>query len=89
VTTRSSQDALAVRFHRERSVENGSLMNADYTGRYVTTAEAAACLRYRSASAIRNLIAAGRLVPTSRRGCTYLFRKSDLDATHALHLERP
>jgi hypothetical protein len=56
---------------------------------YLASAEAATYLRYRSASAIRNLIAAGRLVPTSRRGCTYLFCTSDMDATHALHLERP
>ena len=53
----------------------------------LTTTEAATYLRYRSAAAIRSLVPAGRLVPSCRRGQTYLFRNSNLDATHASHLE--
>jgi hypothetical protein len=52
---------------------------------YLTTAEAAAYLRYRSASAIRNLVAAGRLHPAGRRGRTWLFLVSELDASVASH----
>ena len=52
---------------------------------YSSGADAAAYQLDRFASASRNLIAAGRLVSAR----TYLFRKSDLDATHVLHLERP
>jgi hypothetical protein len=50
---------------------------------YSTSADAAYQLD-RFASVIRNLIAAGCRVPAR----TCLFRKSDLNATHALHLER-
>ena len=48
---------------------------------YLTTAEAATYLRYRSASAIRNLVAAGRLRPAGRRERTWLFLVSELDAS--------
>jgi integrase len=47
---------------------------------YLTTAQAAAYLRYRGPSAIRNHVAAGRLRPYGRRGRTMLFRPEDLDA---------
>src|SRR4029453_4853109 len=47
---------------------------------YLTTAEAAAYLRYQTASAIRTLVNRGRLRPTGRRGTTLLFRREDLDA---------
>ena len=47
---------------------------------FLTTAEGAAYLRYRSASAIRNLVCAGRLRPAGRRGRIWLFRKEVLDA---------
>ena len=52
---------------------------------YLTTTEAAAYLRYRSASAIRNLVVAGRLRPAGRRGRTWLFLVSELDASVASH----
>jgi hypothetical protein len=50
------------------------------TSPYLTTLEAAAYLRYRSASAVRNLVCSGALRPAGRRGRIWLFRREDLDA---------
>src|SRR5579871_7000665 len=46
---------------------------------YLTTAEAAAYLRYHSPSAVRTLKMKGLLRPAGRRGCTDLYRIDDLD----------
>jgi hypothetical protein len=46
-----------------------------------------ATLRCRSASTTRNLVEAGRLVPSSRRDHTHLFRKSNMVATPASQQE--
>src|SRR5664279_6318618 len=47
---------------------------------FLTTAEAAAYCRYRSPSAIRNLVMAGRLRPDGRRGRAWLFKREALEA---------
>jgi hypothetical protein len=47
---------------------------------YLTTSEAAGYLRYRGPSAIRNLVYQGALKPVGRRGRTWFFLTSDLDA---------
>ena len=47
---------------------------------FLTTAEAAAYCRYRSPSAIRNHVLAGRLRPAGRRGRALLFRREALEA---------
>jgi hypothetical protein len=46
---------------------------------YLTTAEAADYLRYRSASAVRTLKLRGLLCPAGKRGTTDLYRLEDLD----------
>ena len=45
---------------------------------YLTTAEAAAYLRYQSPSAIRTLKMRGLLRPAGRRGGTDLYRREEL-----------
>src|SRR5688572_8922999 len=46
---------------------------------FLTTAEAAEYLRYRSASAVRTLKMLGKLRPAGRRGKIDLYRREDLD----------
>ena len=62
------------------AIENESRAVPSVLSPYLTSAEAAAYLRYKSGSAIRNLVLSGRLVPAGRRGRAYLFLRSDLDA---------
>lgn len=47
---------------------------------FLTTAEAAAYCRYRSPSANRNLVIAGRLRPDGKRGRAWLFKRETLEA---------
>jgi hypothetical protein len=47
---------------------------------YLTTAEAARYLRYKTAAAVRQLKARGRLLPVGRRGKTDLYDRAALDA---------
>lgn len=57
------------------------MTSQDKESTYLTTAEAASYLRYKSASAVRNLIQRGELKPTRRRGENgpYLFQEEELD----------
>lgn len=47
---------------------------------YLTTAETAQYLRYRSTAAVRQLVRRGKLKAAGPRGRTMLFRRSDIDA---------
>ena len=60
-------------------IESAPRSCGGFSSPYLTTAEAATYLRYRSASSIRTLKMKGLLRPAGRRGNVDLYRRDDLD----------